>query len=136
MNKKSIPRQNKKKTAVAFGGLETPMFDDENDLELAEAEEDDLELGADLLTLLDEEGEEHTFEVLDSAELDGCSYMALVPVPENPEDILEDTGELVILRVVEEDGEEFLEAIEDEEEFDRIGAFFTERLSDTYDFED
>jgi uncharacterized protein YrzB (UPF0473 family) len=112
------------------------MFDDENDLELGETAEDDLELGPDLLTLLDEEGEEHTFEVLDSAEFEGNSYMALVPVLENPEDILDDADELVILRVVEEDGEEFLEAIEDEDEFDRIGAFFTERLSDTFDFED
>jgi uncharacterized protein YrzB (UPF0473 family) len=112
------------------------MFDDENDLELGETAEDDLELGPDLLTLLDEEGEEHNFEVLDSAEFEGNSYMALVPVPESPEDILDDADELVILRVVEEDGEEFLEAIEDEDEFDRVGAFFTERLSETFDFED
>jgi uncharacterized protein YrzB (UPF0473 family) len=112
------------------------MFDDENEITLAGAEEDDMDLGPDLLTLLDEEGEEHNFEVLDSAELDGFSYMALVPVLESPEDILDDADELVILRVVEEDGEEFLEAIEDEDEFERVGAFFTERLSETYDFED
>jgi uncharacterized protein YrzB (UPF0473 family) len=116
-------------------GLETDMFDDENELEFPGVE-DDMDLGPDLITLLDEEGEEHNFEILDSAELDGYNYMALVPVPEKPEDVLDDTGELVILRVVEDDGEEFLEAIEDEDEFNRIGAFFTERLSDTFDFED
>lgn len=99
-------------------------------------DDDDQDFGADILTLLDDEGAEHNFEVLDSAEFEGHSYMALVPVPEKPEDLLEDTGELVILRMVEEDGEEYLEAIEDEDEFDKVGAFFTERLSDTFEFED
>ncbi|MCL2056759.1 MAG: DUF1292 domain-containing protein [Oscillospiraceae bacterium] len=95
-----------------------------------------MELGADIMTLMDEDGAEHSFEVLDSAEFEGSSYMALVPVPDEPEDVLDDTGDLVILRIGEEDGEEFLEAIEDEAEFDKVGAFFIERLSDSFDFED
>ena len=97
---------------------------------------EDFEMGPDIMTLLDEDGAEHSFEILDSAEFEGKNYMALVPVPEQPEDVLEDTGELVILRMGEEDGEEFLEAIEDETEFDKVGAFFIDRLSDTFDFED
>lgn len=96
----------------------------------------DMEIGAELLTLVDEEGAEHEFEVADSAEFEGASYVALVPVFGTGQDLLDDSGELVILKVVEEDGEEVLEAIEDDDEFDRVGAFFMERLKDIFDFED
>jgi len=93
--------------------------------------------GADLITLVDEEGVEHEFEVIDTLEEeDGSEYVALVPVFDDPEDALEDSGELIILKVVEEDGEEVLEAVEDDAEFDRVGAIFKERLKDTFDFEE
>lgn len=96
----------------------------------------DLEYGAEILTLVDEDGAEHEFELVDSEEIDGTRYVALVPVFGDGQDLVDDSGELVVLRIVEEDDEEFLEAIEDEDEFDRIGEFFMERLADTFDFED
>lgn len=107
---------------------------DNKELELEDLE--DIDEGADILTLVDEDGVEHQFEVVDSAEVEGQNYMALVPVFDKPEELLEDSGELVILKIVMEDGEELLEAIEDEAEFDRIGEFFMERLADTFEFED
>jgi len=93
--------------------------------------------GADLITLVDDDGQEHEFEIIDSVEQpDGSEYVALVPVFGDEEDA-EDSGELIILKVVEEEGgEEVLEAIEDDEEFDRIGVVFKERLKDAFDFED
>ena len=45
-----------------------------------------------------------------------------------------DDGELVILKSVMEGEEEFLEAIEDEAEFDQVAAIFMERLSDSFEF--
>lgn len=103
---------------------------------MPENNEQELDLGTEILTLVDDDGVEHEFELVDSEEVDGTRYVALVPVFGDGEDLLEDSGELVVLRVVEEDGEEFLEAIEDEEEFDRMGEFFMERLADVFDFED
>ena len=100
------------------------------------SDEKDIDYGADILTLVDEEGAEHEFEVVGSDELDGQRYMALVPVFEDGADLIDDSGELIILRVVEEDGEEILEAIEDEEEFDRIADFFMNQLADEFDFEE
>ena len=50
--------------------------------------------------------------------------------------VLEDDGELIILRVIEEKGETYLEPIEDEDEFEEIGQIFEERLSDIFEFED
>ena len=98
--------------------------------------EDMQNTGADLLTLVDEDGQEHEFEIIDTIEESGSEYLAMVPVAGEPDDPMEDDGDLVILKVVEEDGEEVLEAIEDDAEFDRVGAIFKERLKETFDFED
>ncbi len=91
--------------------------------------------GANLLTLLDDEGQEHEFEMVDTADFEGSSYVALIPILEG-EDLLDDSGELIILKAVSEGDEEVLESIEDDDEFDRVGAFFMERLKDNFDFEE
>ncbi len=95
------------------------------------------ELGPDLLTLVDDDGNEHEFEFLDSIELDnGKRYVALVPTFDNPEDALQDSAELVILEVITEGEEEFLEPVQDEETFNEVSEIFVERLSEDYDFEE
>lgn len=96
----------------------------------------DSDFGNDILTLVDDEGVEHEFEVVDTLETDdNQQYMALVPFFNEAKDSLEDDGELVILKVVQEGDDEFLEPIEDEEEFNRVSATFVERLEEYYDFE-
>lgn len=94
------------------------------------------DFGPDLITLLDEDGKEHSFEYLDTLEHGDYEYVALTPVLEDPADAVADDGELVVLRIEEENGEEILVAIEDDEEFDTVSSLFIERLSDLYEFED
>ena len=96
--------------------------------------EKELEFGADILTLVDEDGVEHQFEVADTMEEGGKRYMALVPVFDDAEEMLEDSGELVVLEVVEHDGENFLEPIEDEALFNKIAGLFMDRLEEEFDF--
>ena len=85
----------------------------------------------DLITVTDDDGKEHTFEILDRIETDDAKYAAIVPVYDSPEEMLEDDGELIVLRVEEEeDGETYLCPIEDDDEFDEIGAIFQQRLED------
>ncbi|MEG0898829.1 MAG: DUF1292 domain-containing protein [Oscillospiraceae bacterium] len=97
----------------------------------------DMDYGMDILTLVDESGVEHEFEVANTMEENGKRYMALVPVFDGSEELLEDDGELVVLQVVEEGEEgEYLEAIEDEDEFNRISAIFMKNLEEEYDFID
>ena len=93
------------------------------------------DMGADLYTLVDEEGVEQTFELMDTYETDeGELYYALVPYYENPEDMVEADTELVILRSEEdENGEETLVSIDDDAEYERIGQIFMDRLSETYE---
>lgn len=98
----------------------------------------DKDMGADLYTLVDEEGVEQTFELMDTYETeDGGLYYALVPYYDNPEDMVEADTELVILRSEEdENGEETLASIDDDDEYERIGKIFMDRLSEVYDDEE
>lgn len=93
------------------------------------------EFNPDLVSVVDENGVEHVFEELDRIETDTAKYVALLPVYDDAEEILDDDGELIILKVCEEDGETYLEPIEDDNEFDEIGKIFEERLSEIFDFE-
>lgn len=84
-----------------------------------------------LITLIDDDGTEHEFEILDSAEYNGKEYVAVIPLSECDEE----SDELIILKVAQSDGEQFLESIDDEKEFDDVGNFFVERLKEEFDFE-
>ena len=92
------------------------------------------EFNPDLVSVIDENGVEHVFEELDRIETDIAKYVALLPVYDEAEEILDDDGELIILKVCEEDGETYLEPIEDDKEFNEIGKIFEERLSELFEF--
>ena len=91
--------------------------------------------GNDFITLVDENGIEREFEIVDSLVTENNEYFALIPV-ETADNVDSDDGELVILKVVEENGEEFLEPIEDDEEFEEISEIFIDRLEEYYDFDE
>ncbi|MEA5010888.1 MAG: DUF1292 domain-containing protein [Angelakisella sp.] len=93
----------------------------------------------DIISLLDEEGNEHELEIIDSLEVDGKEYMAMIPIFENAEENLDDSGELVILRLSEEldeDGDQYLEAIQDEDEYNQVAELFMGRLEEYFDFDE
>ncbi len=95
------------------------------------------EYGPDLVSVVDENGVQHTFEELDRIETDEGRFIALLPVYAEAEEILDDDGELIILSVVEdEDGEIYLEPIEDDKLFNKIGELFEERLADYFEFDE
>lgn len=90
----------------------------------AEAEE----LEAEIYTLTDENGEEHDFELLAQAEIDGVTYLAMIPVEEQDSDA--DTFEYVILKgQVDENGEDVYLTIDDDDEFDKVADYFDDLLS-------
>ena len=95
----------------------------------------DEEYNPDIITLEDDDGKEYTFEVLDRIETDDSRYIALLPVFDDPKAMLDDSGELVVLKVSEENGEEFFEEIEDDDEYDMIADAFTDRLQDLFEIE-
>ncbi len=93
------------------------------------------EYNPDIVTLSDDDGKEYTFEVLDAVESDTGRYLALLPVFEDPQKMLDDSGELVIVKVEEENGEEFFSEIEDDEEYDMIADAFVDRLQDRFEID-
>ncbi len=98
---------------------------------------DEFDLGPDIVTVVDDDGKEHTFEELDRIETDdGSRYVALLPVYDDDIEILEGDGDVLILKVLEEDGESYLVQIDDDEEFDRIGNIIEDRLIEKYEEEE
>ena len=94
---------------------------------------DELMESGELYTLVDEEGNEKLFELIDVLEEDGKVYFALIPHAENPEELLEEC-ELVVLAVQEgEDGGDILVPIESDEEYERIAEIFIQRLEEEED---
>lgn len=70
----------------------------------------------DVLILVDEEDQEHPFQMIDMVEVDGSQYAVLVPLEEGSEE-----DEAIILKiVVDENGEEMLYDIEDDEEWEKV----------------
>ena len=86
----------------------------------------------DLFELIDEDGNKKQFELFDAVEINGEQYFAMLPAIED-DDFLNSDCELVILKSVDEDGEEILVSIDDDEEFEKVSSYFMERLQDTMD---
>lgn len=87
-----------------------------------------------IVSVVDEDGEEHIFEELDTLEIDDNEYVALLPIYD--EEVSDEDGELIILKRNYDGDEIFLEPIEDEDEFMKIGRMFEERLADMFEFND
>ncbi len=85
-------------------------------------------------TLTDEDGKEIDFEVIGEAEIDGAYYYAMEPVgAENSDDGI---IEYVLLKKdTDEDGEEVFVTIDDEDEFDKVAAYFDEMFDDEADYD-
>ena len=94
------------------------------------------EYNPDILTLVDDDGKEFAFEVLDAIETDDSRYLALLPVYADPKALLDDSGELVIVKVFEENGEEFFGEIEDDDEYEMVAEAFVDRLQDLFEIDE
>ncbi len=96
------------------------------------------EFGGDFITLTDEDGNEFELEYCTTVERDGTVYMAFLTVTEGDEDTSEDDvededGGLVILKVEQVDGEDLLVTIEDEAELE---AVYEQVMEDLFSEED
>ena len=104
---------------------------------MADVEKDEeLDYTPDLITLLDEDDQEHEFEVIDAVDYNDEHYMALVPYNEDPQAALEEDADLILMRVdVDENNEEYLSVVDDDEELYNVGQVFAERLKEYFDIE-
>ena len=91
----------------------------------------DHEYEADLLTLLDDEGQEHEFEIIDELEM-MTAIFGLVPTQQEPDEIASDAETYYIFEVIEEDGEEQLQEVDDDALLDKLAGIFEERFNEAY----
>lgn len=84
------------------------------------------ELQNDVITLVDEEGKEHEFMVLDIILVNDSEYAIMVPADQEMVDTEADEQEAVIFRIDEKDGEQTLVVVEDDEEWDAVAAAWEE----------
>ena len=85
----------------------------------------------DLITLVDEDGQEHQFSLVDLIEFEEHRYALMIPADDKPS--AEEEEEAYIFRLETDDkDEEVLVDIEDEDEFERVCAAFDE-MDETVD---
>jgi uncharacterized protein YrzB (UPF0473 family) len=79
------------------------------------------------LILVDDEGEEHEFELLAELEIEDEVYRVLMPMAGEEEDEEEEEDVIVILKVVHDDeGNELMSEIEDDGELEMVVAAWQE----------
>lgn len=92
--------------------------------------------GPDFITVTDEDGNDFELELVDTLEHKGITYYAMFPAVEEdeatgqPQDVDADDEEygLVIMKGIEENGEELLSTLDSDEELDEVYELFMERF--------
>ena len=86
------------------------------------------EYGANFITVTDDDGNEFELEHLDTIELNGTTYMAFFPaVSEDQEDEEEELG-LILMKVIQENGEDILSTLDSDEETEAVYEEFMKTL--------
>lgn len=92
------------------------------------------EFGPTFITVTDEDGNDIVLEFVGMLEHEGTVYQAFFPAQTEGEEEDEDAG-LVILKVINENGEELLSTLDSEEEAEAVYELFMEEIFDDEDEE-
>ena len=86
-----------------------------------------------LINLTDEEGNSFNLEVVGEVEYEGDDYVVFLPADMDEDD--PDYG-FIILKAVDEGGEESYDSVDDEELLERVYALYMEKLEQDEDSDD
>ena len=81
----------------------------------------------DIIILVDENGEEQEYELLDTIEYEGERYVVLIQ---------EDEDEVSILKIESEEDEDLSHVTCEDAEIEEVYSLFREKNTDNYDFDD
>lgn len=88
-----------------------------------------------IVVLVDDEGQELKFEVLDIIEFEGAEYAAGLDADKADSDNEEDT--VIIMKIVHANEEEdILEPVQSEETLQSVFEIFKEHMADEFEFEE
>jgi uncharacterized protein YrzB (UPF0473 family) len=90
------------------------------------------DFGPTFVTLTDEDGNDIVLEFVDILEYNGVQYHAYLTTETEGEEPSDDT-ELVVLKLIEENGEQLLSTPDTDEEYEKVYELFCERLFDDPD---
>ncbi len=84
----------------------------------------------DIYTLTDEDGVESEFGLLDSVEVEGIAYFAMVPMTKDADGNYDVEGEeyVILKQTKDENGDDILLSVDDDDECDRIADLFEDRM--------
>ena len=86
------------------------------------------EFGSDFITIIDDDGEEFELEVLDTMDYNGQTYTAFLPANMDEDD--PDYGIIILRSVIDENGDEIFESIDDDDELQDVYEHFAVLLFD------
>lgn len=90
----------------------------------------------DIISVSDEDGNEILFELLERYETDEDVYVAITEYRDDDEEIVEADFEVIILKVVNDDnGDEYLEEIQDEMEYEQVSDILMAKVEEKYEVE-
>ena len=84
--------------------------------------------GPDFITITDEDGNDIELEFLDALEHKGVTYMAFFPAVAEDADQDDEEYGMIILKSIEENGEELLSTLDSDEELNEVYDLFMESL--------
>jgi uncharacterized protein YrzB (UPF0473 family) len=84
-----------------------------------------------VITLVDDDGNEHRFDLLNIVEVDEIRYAVMIPEGAELEGSDEEEEEAVIFRIeTDDDGEEVLVDIEDDVEFEKVCDYLDQMMEE------
>ena len=86
------------------------------------------EYGSDFITIVDDDGQEFELEVLDTMDYKGQTFVAFLPADMDEND--PDYGLVILRAILDENGDELFESIDDEDELDDVYEHFARILYD------
>uniref|UniRef100_UPI004027E35D DUF1292 domain-containing protein n=1 Tax=Eubacterium sp. TaxID=142586 RepID=UPI004027E35D len=89
----------------------------------------------DIISVTDENGNEILFELLERYETEDNVYVAITEYRDDAEEIVEADYEVIILKVLEDNGEEYLAEIEDENEYEQVSDILMAKIEEQYEVE-
>lgn len=89
------------------------------------------DFGSDFITIIDDDGTEFELEVLDTMDYNNQTFVAFLPADMDEND--PDYGIIILRSVLDENGEELFESIDDDDELQDVYEHFSRILFDDVD---
>ena len=92
------------------------------------------EFGSDFITIIDDDGQEFELEYIESMDYNRNSYVAFLPANMDEND--PDYGFIILRSIIDENGDELFESIDDDDELNDVYEKFMALLYDEEDEEE